>query len=160
MIDSQSVTPHEARASLDAVDETRNAVVAATRKPAWPAAGFAIAVGLYVGLLSYGNSIAKTVGGILFFAALIGFTLAEARLARAHGEIFDNRFAGAVALRFIPGWIVFGVLATFTPLNWQPWYAIGLGLLAAGCTYVLYRWADNYRAKRLAAGDYNRSDLM
>ncbi len=160
MDDNQSLTPNDARASLDIADGARSAVVATTRQPVWPVLMLAAAIGACIGLLSLGDSTATTVGQILLLAALVGFALLRDRFARTRGEIFDKRFLGAVALRFVPGWIVFGALTTVKPPpSWQPWYAIGLGLAAAGAAYLAYAWADNYRARRLAAGDYDPSDL-
>lgn len=154
-------TPEEARTSLNQVLASRRAALQVTRRPAWLVAALAASVGVFVGLLTLGDETAKLVGQVILFVGLVGAPLAEHRLSRRRGQIFDNRFVGAAALRFIPGWILLGWLATREPPTaWQPWYAMGLGLLTAASAYLLYRWADNYQIRRLAADDYERANLL
>lgn len=158
---NQLPTPDQARASLDAVDQARRATATLARRPVWLMAALAAPVGVFVGLLTLGDPTAKLVGQIVLFVGLVAAPLAEHRLSRRHGQILDNRFVGAAALRFIPGWILLGWLTTREPPPaWQPRYAIGLGLLTAASAYLLYRWTDNYQARRLAADDYHRAHLL
>lgn len=161
MAADQLPTPDEARASLDAAHDTRSAVLAATKRPLWLQAGLAAVIGVYFGLMNLGGPTAKLAGGVVYLAGFLGFIMVRERLARRHGELVDNRFIGAAAVRVIPALIalVFLVIRE-PPQDTQPWYSIGLGLVIAFAVFAYMRWADRYKARRLTADDYDRANLL
>lgn len=157
MSQSQTPTPDEARASLDQIDATRRAAADATRRPVWIDVGLAVTVGLAFGL---GAARQWLLALLILVAGSMLFTIAQRRRARGHGQILDQR---AVWTRMLSFAVLYGVVffaQLIGPADWQPWYSIGLGLLAAAGGFVWLRWEDHYRIKRLSAGDYDRYDLL
>lgn len=158
---NQLPNPDEARASLAEVAQTRRAAVSATQNPVWPEVVRAVVVGVYIGLLTLGNPTAKLVGVTIFVIGIFGLSLVQQRLAKRHGQLVDNRFIGAAAVRAIPVLIVLGFLAIREPpSDIQPWYSIGLGLATGLAAYAYMRWSNHYQARRLAANDYDRANLL
>ena len=158
----QVPTPDEARASLDEVAGSRRAAVTVTRRPVWLdsvfAAGFGIALGVAVSggwtRIALGMAILVAVSGL--FAVLV-----RRFGGRRRGKILDERAVGAHAAKFFPMYLIVFVAGQLRPGDdWQPWYSISVGLVVALAGFVYLRLDGRYQARRLAAGDHDRYDLL
>ncbi|MBB1511465.1 hypothetical protein H5399_02405 [Tessaracoccus sp. MC1627] len=151
-------TPEEARASLEQIIASRTAAAQATRRPAWIDAGISTAAGATIALGTAGYWVAAIV--VLVVGSLV-FAVVLHRQARGRGQVLDQRAIGARTLRFALLYAVLFVLGQIeAPPNWQPWYSLGAGLIAAMAGYAWLRFEDRYRVRRLTAGDYDRYDLI
>lgn len=150
--------PVEAQASLDQVAESRRAAVKAGRRPLGIDLAMAAVVGTGVGLGLAGQGIAALV---ILLAGIAGVVLAQRRLTRRRGQVFDQRALGARMWRFALLYLVLFLLTMIEPpTNWQPWFAIGIGIVAGAGAFAWLRWEDHYQNRRLANGDYDRYDLL
>lgn len=155
---NQLPSPDEARASLEQVAESRRAAAEAMRRPLWIDVGMAITVGASMALGPAGHPVIAII--VLAIGSLV-FVVAERRRARGRGEVLDQRALGARAWRFAVVYALLFLLLQFAPpADWKPWYFIGVGVIAAAGGFAWLRWEDRYRARRLAAGDYGRYDLL
>lgn len=151
-------TPEQARASLEQITASRTAAAQATRRPAWIDVGMSVTAGATFALGTAGYWVAAIV--VLVVGSLV-FAVALHRQARGRGQVLDQRAIGARAVRFALLYAVLFVLGQVeAPAHWQPWYSLGVGLIAAVGGYAWLRWEDRYRVRRLAAGDYGRHDLL
>lgn len=150
-------TPEEARDSLDQVSASRHAAAQATRRPVWIDAGMSITIGAALALGPGGYPVAAI--AVLVVGSLV-FTIAQRRLSRSHGQLVDQKAVGARMLRFAILFVALFVLLQFGPSNWQPWYSVILGAVAAIGSFAWLRWEDRYRAGRLGAGDYHHDDQL
>ena len=151
-------TPEEARASLEQITASRTAAATATRRPAWIDLGMSTTAGATVALGTAGHWVAAI--AVLVVGSLV-FAVALYRQARGRGQVLDQRAIGARTLRFALLYAVLFVLGQVeAPPDWQPWYSLGVGLIAAVGGYAWLRWEDRYRVRRLTAGDYDRYDLL
>lgn len=154
----EHTTPVDAQASLDLVDESRRAAVRTARRPIRIDLGMAAVVGTGVGLVLAGQVIAASVVLVAGSAAVI---LAQRRLTRRRGQVFDQRAIGARMWRFAGLYLALFLLTMIDPpSSWQPWFAIGIGLVAGAGVFGWLRWEDRYQNRRLVNGDYDRYDLL
>lgn len=150
--------PTEARASLNRADESRRAAVSATSRPAVLDLGLALVSGAGVALTQLGQWPAA-----LIIVALGCTTIAivQRRIVRRRGQILDQKSLVARGWRFALMYLVLFVLIMIEPpTDWQPWFAIGVGLVAASGGFAWLRWDARYQGRRLASGDYDRYDLL
>ena len=151
-------TPDEAQARLAQITSPRTAAAQATRRPAWIDLGMSTTAGATVALGTAGHWVAAI--AVLVVGSLV-FAVALHRQARGRGQVLDQRALGARTLRFALLYAVLFVLGQVeAPPDWQPWYSLGVGLIAAVGGYAWLRWEDRCRVGRLAAGDYDRYDLL
>lgn len=148
----------DARAALKQIAESRRAAARATRRPWWTDLGLAGTAGVAVTLTLlelWLPAVLLWVGGAVVFA------LIQRRLARRRGQVVDERALGTRAWRFALAYgVLFVVLQVRPPAAWQPWYAMGAGIVAVAAGFWWLRWDDRYQARRLAAGDFDRYDLL
>ena len=148
----------EAGAALELIADSRRASAQATRRRWWTDLGLAVSVGAAVtlGLLGYWLPAL-----VVWLGGAVGFAIVQRRLARRRGQVVDQRALGSRAWRFA---LVYGVLFLLTqfqpPVAWLPWYAVGAGVVTAVAGFAWLRWEDRYQAGRLAAGDFDRYDLL
>ncbi len=158
---NQLPTPDEARARLDEVAATRRAAVETTRRPAWLDAAFASATGISLAVAAIGGWPAIGAGLALLLVVCGGFVVLDRRWERRRGRILDERALGAHALKFFPMYFIVFTAGLIRPGDdWQPWYSIGVGVVAALAGFAWLRLDDRYQTRRLAAGDYDRYDLL
>lgn len=154
-------SPDEARASLDDIAASRSAAVNATRRPAWLDGVLAAGTGAALGIIKIGGWGAIAGGIVVLLVVGVVHVVLDRRLVRHRGRILDERSIGAQAATFLPMYFVVFATTLFQPDgDWQPWYSIGVGLVVALAGYVYLRVIDRYQARRLAAGDYHRHDLL
>lgn len=150
--------PDGARAALEEAADARRTAVDSTRRPAWIDAILALTMGMTIPLALLGQWVVAVI--VLVVGSVAG-VLADRKLTRRRGRILDARALGA---RTLPYALVYGaifVLLQFrAPAAWQPWYALGVGLFAAIGVFAWLRWEERYQARRIAAGDYHRYDLL
>ncbi len=157
-VDAHRPTPEEARASLDEAAESRRAAAEASRPPLWMHVTLAVVLGVAVGLMAVQLRIGAL---ILLCVGMIPLLVLERRLTRSRGRIADGRAFGAGFLRFGLVYALIFLVAQFEPdPAWQPWYAIGAAVLTGVCSFVYVRWDERYQARRRAAGDYGRYELL
>lgn len=150
--------PIEAQASLDQVDESRRAAVKAGRRPIGVDLAMAAVIGIGVGLGLAGQGAAALA---ILLAGGAAVALAQRRLTRRRGQVFDQRAIGARMWRFALLYLVLFLLTMIEPpTTWQPWFAIGIGMVAGVGAFAWLRWEDHYQSRRLASGDYDRYDLL
>lgn len=158
MSDEARPSRDEARRSLDDVEAARRATAEVTRRSPWLDAALALVVGASVaaGLLEqWGVSV-----GVLLVGS-VAVAIATQRRQRRRGRILDQRAMGARALPFMALYLVmFLLLQIGPPDDWQPWYALAVGVVAALGGFAWLRWDDAYQARRLAAGDFGKYDLL
>lgn len=148
----------EARASLEQVAESRRAAVRATRRPVWMDLGLALVIGAGIALGLAGQGVAAIVVLAIGCTAVV---LVQRLLVRRQGQVFDQRALGARMWRFALLYLVLFLLTMVRPpAGWQPWFAIGIGAVAAVGSFAWLRWEDRYQGRRLASGDYDRYDLL
>jgi Flp pilus assembly protein TadB len=153
-----TLDPMEARASLDQVDESRRAAVKAGRRPVGIDLGMAAVVGFGVWLGLAGQGIAALA---ILLAGSAAVVILQRRLTRRRGQVFDQRAVGARMWRFALLYLVLVLLTMIEPpLGWQPWFAIGVGVVAGAGAFAWLRWENRYQLRRLADGDYDRYDLL
>jgi len=153
-----TLDPMEARASLDQVDESRRAAVKAGRRPVGIDLGMAAVVGFSVWLGLAGQGIAALA---ILLAGSAAVVILQRRLTRRRGQVFDQRAVGARMWRFALLYLVLVLLTMIEPpLGWQPWFAIGVGVVAGAGAFAWLRWENRYQLQRLADGDYDRYDLL
>ena len=100
-------------------------------------------------------------GSVVAGIGSLAFALAHRAHTRRRGQILDERAIGARALRFFPLYLVlFVLLQVDPPESWQPWFALAVGVATAVGGFSWLRAEDRYQARRLAAGDYGRFDLL
>ncbi|MFT4296626.1 MAG: hypothetical protein QM582_14565 [Micropruina sp.] len=158
MTDNGIPDPAEARASLDQVAQSRRAAVRVTRRPFWLDAALALVVGIGVTLGFGGQVIAALV---VLVAGCAGVLVAERKVVRRQGQVFDRRALGARMWRFAVLYVALALLRMVeVPAAWQLWFAIAGGLFGAVGILAWLRWEDRYQGRRLAAGDYDRYDLL
>ena len=161
MTENPLPSSEEARTSLDQVAASRRAAVAASRRPVRLDASFAAATGIALGVAAIGGWPAIGVGRALLLAAGGVFAAIEHRRGRRRGRILDERALGAQVLRFFPLYFIWFVTGSFRPGDaWRPWYSIGVGIVVALTAFAFLRLDDRYQTRRLAAGDYDRYDLL
>ncbi|WOQ16909.1 hypothetical protein [Raineyella sp. W15-4] len=150
--------PDGARAALEEAAEARRSAVDSTRRPAWIDAVLALTMAVTIPLALLG----PWVGALVVLVVGSAITLlAERRFTRRRGRILDARALGARTLPYALVYLAIVVLMQFpAPAAWQPWYALGVGLFAAIAVFVGMRWEERYQARRIAAGDYHRYDLL
>ena len=144
--------PVEAQASLDQVEESRRAAVNAGRRPLGIDLGMAAVVGTGVGLGLAGQGIAAL---IVLLAGSTAVVLAQRKLTRRRGQVFDQRALGARMWRFAGLYLVLFLLTMIEPpSNWQPWFAIGgtALIVATAAVTVLRAVRDRVHPARLHAG--------
>lgn len=150
--------PAQARASLDAIVESRRAAVRAARRPAGLDLALAVVVGAIATLGLLGQWVAVLV---VVIVGLVPTVIVQHRVVRRRGQVLDQRALGARAWRFAAVYLVLALLTILDPpAAWQPWFAIGVGILAAAGGYAWLRWEARYQDRRLANGDYERYDLL
>ncbi len=148
----------EARASLDQVAQSRRSAVRATRRPLWLDAALAAVLGVVVALGLVRQVVAAVVVLVIGCAVVL---VAQRRVGRRKGQVVDQRAMGARTWRFAALYAVLFLLTMVEPpASWQPWFAIGGGVVAAVGGFAWLRWEDRYQARRLTAGDYGRYDLL
>lgn len=153
--------PDEARASLEQIAEARRAAVEVTRQPAWFHAIFAATTGIGVGLATVHQPPFQIAGVAIIVIGGALLAVVEHHVKRRRGRILDERSVRSQPLRFfIPWLVVFGLTLVRPDTGWQPWYAIAAGVLVALAGFVYLRWDEDYQTRRLAAGDYDRYDLI
>ncbi|MGC4153269.1 MAG: hypothetical protein QM628_09335 [Propionicimonas sp.] len=153
--------PDEARASLEQIAEAHRAAAEATRRPAWFHAIFAATTGIGVGVATLHQPSLQIAGVTIIVVGGALLAVVEHHLKRRRGRILDERSVRSQPLRFfIPWLVVFGLTLIRPEAGWQPWYAIAAGILVALAGFVYLRWDENYQTRRLAAGDYDRYDLI
>lgn len=151
----------EARASLEQIAAARNAAAEAARRPAWFDAVFAAVTGFGAGFATLGGAPRVAVGFAIIVIGGALMAVVEHRTRRRRGRILDERAMRTQPLRFfIPWLVVFGLIMIRPSADWQPWYAIAAGVLVALAGFVYLRWGERYQTRRLAAGDYDRYDLI
>ncbi len=154
-------SPDEARASLDDIAASRSAAVNMTRRPAWLDGVLAAGTGMALGIIAIGGWAAIAGGIVVLLVVGVVHVVLERRLVRHRGRILDGRAIGAQAATFLPMYVVVFATSLFRPDDdWQPWYSIGIGLIVALAGFAYLRVSDRYQARRLAAGDYGRYDLL
>ncbi len=158
----QVPTPDEARASLDETAVSRRAAVTVTRRPVWLDSVFAAGFGIALGVAVSGGWTRIALGMAILVAVSGLFAVLDRPFGgRRRGKILDERAVGAHAVRFLPMYTIVFVASQFRPGDdWQPWYSIGVGLVVALAGFVYVRLDGRYQARRLAAGDYDRYDLL
>lgn len=148
----------EASAALEQIADSRRASAQATRRLWWTDLGLAVTAGAAVTLALLGQWLPAVV---VWLGGAVGFALVQRRLARRRGQVVDQRALGSRAWRFA---LVYGVLFVLTqfqpPVAWLPWYAVGAGVVTGVAGFAWLRWEDRYQAARLAAGDFDRYDLL
>jgi len=150
--------PAQARASLDEAAESRRAAVRATSRPAGIDLGLAVVSGAGITLGLLGQWPAALIVVAVGCAAV---AILQRRIVRRRGQILDQRSLGARGWRFALVYLVLFLLTMIEPpIAWQPWFAIGVGLVAAGGGFAWMRWDARYQNRRLASGDYDRYDLL
>lgn len=153
--------PDEARASLEQIAEARRAAAEVARQPAWFHAIFAATTGIGVGLATLRQPPLQVAGIAIIVVGGALLAVVEHRLKRRRGRILDERSIRSQPLRFfIPWLVVFGLTFIRPDAGWQPWYAIATGILVALAGFAYLRWDERYQTRRLAAGDYDRYDLI
>ena len=158
MDEHRDPSPAEARASLEHVEESRQAAVKATRRSVWIDLGMALVIGTGIALGLAGQGIAAVV---VFTVGCAAVVLAERALVRRQGRVFDQRALGARAWRFALLYLVLFLLTMVDPpADGQPWFAVGVGAVAGAGGFSWLRWEDRYQGQRLASGDYDRYDLL
>lgn len=143
---------------LRQIARSRAVTAAATRRPVWIDAGMALVLGVTVALGLAGRTVAAVV---VLVVGSVGVLWAQRVFVRRRGQVLDQRAIGARMWRFL---LVYPLLVVLTmvevPSGWQPWFALGAGLVVAVAGYAWLRWDDRYQADRLARGDYDRYDLV
>lgn len=148
----------QARAALEQATEARRAAAQATRRPAWTDLTLAIVGGATVALGLLGHRVGAVV---VLVAGSAAFALLHHRVTRRRGQVIDLRAIASRSWRFAIGYGVLFLLTQFEPpAAWQPWYALGAGVAVATGGFAWLRWDDRYQAARLAAGDFDRYDLI
>lgn len=163
MAASRPPSPDEARASLDEVADSRRMAIAVTRRPGWLDAVTAVGQGVGIGVAAIGGWPAVLAGLALLAIVALASGIVGRRYQRRGKRIFDDRTLGVHLAGYLPLNIivVIGVAGYFRPGDgWQPWYSIGIGALVALAGFVLMRLEDRHQARRLAAGDYTRYDVL
>lgn len=157
----QQPSPDEARDSLEQIAEVRRAAVEATRRPAWFHAVFAAITGVGVGVGTLRQPFLQLVGFAIIVIGGLLMAVMEHRKGRRRGRILDEQSIRSQPLRFFVPWlVVFGLILIRPDAGWQPWYAVGAGILVAAAGFVYLRWDERYQTRRLAAGDYDPYDLI
>lgn len=156
----QHPSADEARVSLEAAASARRAVAAATRRPMWLDAALAVASGVGLAIAGIGGWPAIAAGLTLVVVAGTLFTVIERRSGRHRGRVMDERALGAHAARFFPMYGVIAAANLLRPDGWQPWYSIAVAVVVTVAAFVYLRLDGRYQARRLAAGDYGRYDLL
>lgn len=150
--------PTQARASLDEAEESRRAAVSATTRPAGIDLGLAVMSGAGIALGLLGQWLAAL---IILALGCTAVAILQRRILRRRGQILDQRSLGARGWRFALVYLVLFLLTMIEPpTDWQPWFAIGAGLVAATGGFAWLRWDAHYQNRRLANGDYDRYDLL
>ena len=150
--------PDGARAALEEAAEARRSAVDSTRRPAWIDAVLALTMAVTMPLALLGQWVVAVV--VLVVGATVG-VLADRKFTRRRGRILDARAMGARTLPYVLWYGALVVLTQFRPpAAWQPWYALGVGLFAGVSAFTWMRWEERYQARRIAAGDYDRYDLL
>lgn len=148
----------DAQAGLDNAAESRAAAVRYTRRPAGIDLALAGTSGAGVALVLAGHWIVAMVVLALGCTAVV---VVQRKLSRRRGQVLDQRALGARAWRFALVYLVLFVLTTIRPpSDWEPWFAIGAGLVTVAGGFAWLRWDDRYQGRRLARGDYDRYDLL
>ncbi len=161
MTTHQPPDPEEARASLEQITRARRAAAEATRRPVWIDAIYAVVSGIGLGIETSGQLMLKVIGLVVTLGGLAVITAVDKRRRRRHGRILDERSMRQQPLRFIIIWaVLFGLISIRPDAGWQPWYAIGAGLAITVAGFVYLRLDERYQIRRLAAGDYDRYDLI
>lgn len=150
--------PDGARVALEEAAEARRSAVRSTRRPVWIDVVLALTMAVTMPLALLGQWVVAVV--VFVVGATVG-VLADRKFTRRRGRILDARAMGA---RMLPYALVYGAIFILTqfraPAAWQPWYALGVGLFAAIGAFAWMRWEERYQARRIAAGDYHRYDLL
>ncbi len=150
--------PSQARASLKEADESRQAAVKAAGRPAGIDLGLAVVSGTGITLGLLGQWIAAL---LIVVVGCTAIAVLQRRIVRRRGQVIDQKALGARAWRFA---LIYAALLLLTmiepPESWQPWFAIGIGLIAAAGGFAWLRWDAHYQNRRLANGDYDRYDLL
>lgn len=148
-----------AAADLASVESARRTAVERTRRPSWLLIAFALLMGCAFSFALLRTPLGWAVGAALFVVSMVAFVLLDARLMRRRGRLLN--LGGPNALRFL---LLYGAMFVLgqiqPPAGWQPWFAVGAGLLVAGMVYVNIHWHEAANARRLAEGDFERGDLM
>lgn len=148
----------DARAALEQIAETRRASARATRRPWWTDLGLAVAISAAVTLALLEQWLPAI---LLWVVGAVGFTIIQRRLARRRGQVVDQRTLGARAWRFALLYAGQVVLLQFRPpAAWLLGYAVAAGMVTLASGFWWLRWEDRYQARRLAAGDFDRYDLL
>jgi phosphatidylglycerophosphate synthase len=156
----QPPSPDEARTSLDEIAEARRATAEATRRPAWVDAIYAAVSGIGVGIATSGQLILKVIGLAIILGGYAVITAVDKRGRRRHGRVLDSRSVRSQVLRFVIPFAALFMLISVPDTGWQPWYAIGAGLVITVAGFVYLRLDERYQVRRLAAGDYDRYNLI
>ena len=127
----------------------------------WLDGSYATAAGIALGVAAFGGWPAIATGMGFLLAVTVAFAVLDRIFVRRRGKILDERAVGAHAARFFPMYFVVFAAGVFNPgPEWQPWYSIGVGIVVAVAGFAYLRLDDRYQTRRLAAGDYERYDLL
>lgn len=154
------LSSEQAEADLARVAAARVAVVTATRRPAWLDAIIAVGIGGLAGLFTTRTAWGMGAGAALFVLGVAAVLWLGRPYVRRRGRVVDGR---AIGTQSVVNAITIGLFSAATALAPRPgeaWYSIVTGLGLTLVTFVLIRWEDGYQARRLAAGDYHRYDLL
>ena len=153
-------SPSEARAQMDDVERARNAAVTVARRPAEVDLCLACTLGLVVGLAVLRTAPAVIAAVVVLIIGSVGYWVAERHWTRRRGRILDERTLGH-AIRYVPFYAALFLIGQIpVPGDWQPWFSIVGGLAATVLAFAYIRLDERYQVKRLAAGDFNRHDLV
>ena len=159
MVDQPS--PSEARAQMDDIGRARSAAVTVARRPAAVDLCLACTLGLVVGLAVLRTAPAVIAAIVVLIVGSAGYWVAERHWTRRRGRILDERAIGAHTLGYVPFYAALFLIGQIpVPGDWQPWFSIVGGLAATVLAFAHIRLDERYQIKRLAAGDFNRHDLV
>ena len=148
-----------AERELAAIESAQQSAVDSTRRPEWVNALFALTVGVAFGCAMLRTPASWITAVIIFILGMTGFLIIDARLKRRRGRLLN--LDGRSALRFF---LVYGIIFVIgqvqPPDAWQPLFAVAAGAVVTGVSYLYLHWDDDATARKLASGDFDRSDLM
>ncbi|WP_147243126.1 hypothetical protein [Acidipropionibacterium virtanenii] len=161
MPDSQRPGPDEARTTLNRTGQLPRETAEPASRPVWVDGLFTLIIGAGVGIATSDQPGLRLAGLVVVAVGCVMMGVASRHLGGRHGRVLDQRSIGSGFLRFIPMWaVVFGLVIVRPDADWQPWYAIGTGLVVAVVGFGYLRWDERYQMRRLAADDYDRNDVV
>ena len=153
-------SPSEAQAHMDDIERARSAAVTVAQRPAAVDLCLACPVGLTAGLAVLRTSPALIAAIVVLIVWSAGYWVAQRHWTRRRGRILDERTLGH-AIRYVPFYMALFLIGQIpAPRDWQPWFSIVAGLAVTVLAFAYLRLDERYQAKRLAAGDFGRHDLV